>query len=351
MPVVHDTRTKKLTIHDIARMASVSAGTVSRVINDQPGVGEQTRARIKAIIEEQGYQASFFARNLLARRSFAVGLVFSTAPSELFSHPVYPQLMGGIGDALGAASYTLTLITVPADEREERVLREVADGRLDGVILPDIRSGDTIVDALRDLETPTVLIGHRDAHSDTAWVDCDHDHAIAELTRHLIAVGHTHIGLVNGPEEFSACALRAAGYRAALTDAGLTPRQEQPGSFSAEHGYRATLNLIDLPLAERPTAIVAASDVIAVGCIEAARSRGLRVPDDLAVTGFDDTMLARYSHPPLTTVSVPLTDMGHMAVHILFSIMQDKQARPRTMVLPGEVIVRPSSGVSRRLLQ
>src|SRR5258707_8049094 len=124
MPVVHDPRDKKVTIHDIARLASVSAGTVSRVINKQPGVGEKTRARIQQVIEENGFQASFFARNLLARRSFAVGLVFSTAPSELFSHPVYPQLMGGIGEALGAAGYTLTLVTVPAAEREHRVMHE-----------------------------------------------------------------------------------------------------------------------------------------------------------------------------------------------------------------------------------
>ncbi len=351
MPIMHDPKDKKTTIHDIARLASVSAGTVSRVINDQPGVGEKTRARIKAIIEENGFQASFFARNLLARRSFAVGLVFSTAPSELFSHPVYPQLMAGIGEALSAASYTLTLVTVPAAEREQRVMQEVMEGRLDGVILPDVRVGDTITDALRSQRIPVVLVGHRDAHPDAAWVDCDHDHAIAELTLQLLQSGHTRIALVNGPLEFGACTLRAAGFRTALLAAGLTPGPEIPGPFSAEHGYRAAQHLLDLSAAQRPTAIVAGSDLIAAGCIDAARARGLRIPDDLAITGFDDTMLARYSHPSLTTVRAPLEEMGRLAVETLFSIMQGAGPRPREIVLPSEVIIRESSGGPRRLLQ
>jgi DNA-binding LacI/PurR family transcriptional regulator len=182
-------------------------------------------------------------------------------------------------------------------------------------------------------------------------VDCDHDYSVAELTRHLIDSGHSRISLVNGPEEFSACALRAGGYRSALADAGLSPAPEINGPFSADHGYHAGLSLLDLPTRQRPTAVVAASDVIAVGCMEAARARGVRIPDELAITGFDDTLLARYSNPALTTVRVPLEDMGRMAVQILFSLMRGKRAHPRTMVLPSEVILRASSDRGRRLLQ
>jgi LacI family transcriptional regulator len=140
-------------------------------------------------------------------------------------------------------------------------------------------------------------------------------------------------------------------FRAPLLAADLAPGPEIPGPFSAEHGYRAAQHLLDLPAAQRPTAIVAGSDLIAAGCIDAARTRGLRIPDDLAVTGFDDTMLARYSHPSLTTVRAPLEDMGRLAVETLFSIMQGAGPRPREIVLPSEVIIRETSGGPRRLLQ
>src|SRR5207253_4743207 len=122
----------------------------------------------------------------------------------------------------------------------------------------------------------------------------DHDHAVQEITRLLIEAGHTRIALVNGPPDFYACRLRAEGYRSALDQAGLAPMppRTQDGPFSAEHGYRSTIEMLDAPVSARPTAIVAASDLIAAGCLDAANARGLRVPTDLAITGFDDSILA-----------------------------------------------------------
>src|SRR5258708_22915969 len=222
MPVTPNHHNKKLTIHDIAEMAHVSAGTVSRVLNNQPGVGAQTRANIQAIIQEQGYQASFFARNLLARQSFAIGLVFSGNASELFSHPIFPELLGAIGDALTSAGYTLTLITGVSPERNQRILREAAEGRIDGLILPDIHLGDTLVDDLLAQDTPTVVIGHREQHADVVWIDCDNDNPIFQLTRSLIQPGHQPLALVNGPSALSSRVLAAEGEHSALEASGYT---------------------------------------------------------------------------------------------------------------------------------
>src|SRR6266852_3993613 len=295
---------KKLTIHGIAEMAHVSAGTVSRVLNNQPGVGAQTRANIQAIIQEQGYRASFFARNLLARQSFAIGLVFSGKASELFAHPIFPELLGAIGDSLTNAGYTLTLITGVSPERNQRILREAAEGRIDGV----------------------------------------HDYSIFQLTRSLIGEGHRRIALVNGPTDLSACVLRSAGYHKALQEAGLSISStfERFGSFNAKHGYQSTLDLLRLPVGERPTAIVAGSDLIAVGCLEAAQTQGLHVPGDLAVTGFDDNILATFAHPPLTTVKMPLRDMGRTSVDILLQVIQGKRESSQPVILPCEIILRES---------
>ncbi|MHB8612336.1 MAG: LacI family DNA-binding transcriptional regulator [Candidatus Dormibacteraceae bacterium] len=347
------TKPKRLTIHDIARFAGVSAGTVSRVINGQPGVGDATRLRIQALVQEHSFRASFFAKNLPSGRSFAVGLVFASAASELFAHPIYPELIGAVGDALTELGYMLTLITVPAnEERCDRVVREMSLGRLDGVILPDVRANDDILNALLQHETPAVVIGHREAGGRIAWVDCDHDQATFEMTRLLLDAGHKRIAFVNGPSGFTACQLRIEGYRAALLEAGIppSPALEQEGPFTSKHGYDAARQLLAIGGADRPTAIAAASDLIAAGCMDAAKSLGLRVPADVAITGFDDNVLARFTEPPLTTVRMPLADMGKVAVQILMALINGDKDHPSSVVLPAEVVARESSGGPSRLL-
>jgi LacI family transcriptional regulator len=344
---------KRVTIHDIARIAGVSAGTVSRAINGQAGVGDATRARIMDLVREHGFQASFFAKNLPSGRSFAIGLVFGSAASELFAHPIYPELIGAVGDALTEYGYMLTLITVPGkEERLDRVVREISLRRLDGVILPDVRASDPILDALVTHDTPAVAVGHREAGGRIACVDCDHDQATYHTTRLLLDNGHRRIALVNGPSAFTACQLRAEGYHAALLEAGITPESslEREGTFTSKHGYESALQLLAIKDADRPTAIVAASDVIAAGCLDAAKSRGLRVPSDLAITGFDDNVLGRFTEPPLTTVKMPLADMGRTAVEILMGLIGGEKDTPQRVVLPTELVVRESSGGPSRLL-
>jgi LacI family transcriptional regulator len=344
MPVSSNHHNKKLTIHNIAEMAGVSAGTVSRVLNEQPGVGAETRAHIQEIIQQQGYRASFFARNLLARQSFAIGLVFSSTASELFAHPIYPELMGAIGDTLADEGYTLTLLTGSGERRNQRLLREAAEGRIDGVLLPDIRMGDEIVDALAAQETPTVVLGDREQRETIGWVDCDNDYAIMQLVEMLLEAGHTHIACINGPADFHACQLRMAGYHTAMRAAGLNvdANFEQYGAFSAEYGYQAAASLLQCASEKRPTAIVAGSDVIAAGCLEAAKALGVNVPEDLVLTGFDDNVLATFTHPALTTVKMPLKEMGRSAAHMLISFIKGEKENVRSLVLPCEIIVRES---------
>ncbi|GHO90465.1 LacI family transcriptional regulator [Reticulibacter mediterranei] len=346
MPVVSNHHNKKLTIHDIAELAGVSAGTVSRVLNNQPGVSVKTREHIQAIIQQQGYRASFFARSLLARQSFAIGLALSSTASELFAGPIVPELVGSIGDALASEGYTLTLITGSHEQRNQRLLREAAEGKIDGVLLPDIRIGDDIIDKLLEQEIPTVIIGHRDERKEVAWVDCEHDCSAAYLTRMLIKQGHRRIALVNGPEEFYACHLRLEGYRSALQEEGLDYNMDlvSVGPFKADYGYQTTQKLLALPRVEQPTAIVAGSDIIAAGCLGAVKAANMQVPADLAITGFDDNILSTFTHPPLTTVKMPLEQMGKVAVNMLISLIKGEKLEPTSLILPCSIIVRTSSG-------
>lgn len=316
------------------------------MINGRDGVGEATRERILRLIDEQGFRASFFAQNLAAQRSFAVGIVFPLLASELVVHPVFPELLGAVGDSLSASGYTLSLVTAPAADRNERILRLVAGGRLDGVILPDVRVGDDIVARLAELRTPTVVIGHRVEDDEAAWVDCDHDHAALELTSTLLEAGHERVALVNGPADLSACQLRREGYRRALAAAGVraSARLERSGPFSSQHGFAALSELFSLRQRERPTAVVAGSDLIAAGCLQAARAAGLRVPEEFALTGFDDQPLAAFLQPPLTTARMPIGEMGRAAAGLLQRLIEGENVRPRSLVLPTEIVVRESSG-------
>jgi LacI family transcriptional regulator len=337
-----------VTITDIARLAKVSPGTVSRVVNEQDGVGAGTRERILRLIAEHGYQASFFAQNLATGSAFALGIVFPILASELVIHPVFPELLGAVGDAAGEAGYSLSLLSVPAGTRDDRVLSEVSRGRIDGVLLPDVRRGDRLLDALVDRDFPAVVVGHRDER--VAWVDSDHDEAVFELTLQLLDAGHQRIALVNGPDELSACTLRRNGYTRALESRGIEcePELQANGPFSAESGFKALSPM--LQLAHRPSAVVAGSDLIAAGCIEAIRARQLRIPEDVALTGFDDQPLANHLNPSLTTVRVPISDMGRTAVQMLLQLVAGEALRPRTLVLPSEIVVRDSSGTGERVI-
>jgi LacI family transcriptional regulator len=339
-----------VTIHDIARLARVSPATVSKVLNNREGVGNETRARVRAVVEELDYRVSVVAQNLATRRSQAIGLVFPLLASELVMHPVLWQLIGAVGDVVSEQGYSLTLITVPALDRNQRVLGEVQAGRLDGIILPDVRAGDDIIERLAERDFPAVVVGSRDLVNGTAWVDCDHDQAVYELATLLLDEGHERVALMNGPEELSACALRRAGYQRALEAAGIGVREEllRTGPFDAEYGRTQLKELLDLPEGRRPTAIVAGSDLIAAGCLDAARDYGLQVPGDLALTGFDDQPLAAFLHPPLTTARMPITDMGRAAAEMLLRRIAGEEVRPASIVFPTEVVVRASSGSGGR---
>jgi DNA-binding LacI/PurR family transcriptional regulator len=162
----------------------------------------------------------------------------------------------------------------------------------------------------------------------------------------LLSKGHSRIAFINGPKELSVSDLREEGFRMALDESSvrLSPVLLRSGSFSAEDGYRHFSDLLTLPRKQRPTAIVAGSDLIAAGCIRAANELGVRIPDDVALTGYDDDPLARFTHPSLTTVRMPIAEMARAAARMLLATLNDTAPLPRPLVLPGQTIVRDSSG-------
>ena len=339
-------RPAKLTIHTIAKMANVSPGTVSRVLSGKPGVGDETRARIQALIETLNYQPNVSAQRLGSRRSWSIGLVFTQSASRATAQPIFPEMMGAMSDFLAGENYTLTLFS-QASHSTQTILQALFQGKVDGLILPDVRIGDETVSQLLVEGFPFVVIGQRYTNPKISWVDTDHDRTTARLTDLLIAKGHRRIAFINGSEEFSASSLRLRGFQTAMDQAGLPvpPQFLRQGEFSAQTGFQSTADLLEFPGERRPTAIVAASDLIAAGCLQAAVQRELCAPDDLAITGYDDNPIAQYTQPPLTTARAPIQEMGIAAARFILGLVNgSKGETAQQLILPSQLILRGSSG-------
>ena len=335
-------RAGKPTIHDIAALAGVSAGTVSRAMNGKKGVGAEVRERIQRIIAEQGFRADASARNLSTGRSRCVAIVFPLHASEVVVHPVYPALLGALGDAAEDAGYDVMLLTVSAPDHADRLLDRFRDRRLDGVVLPAAGPRDPLLRKLADVGAPTVLIGHRTKSPDVAWVDCTHDLAARDLTRAMLVGGRRRLTLINGPKRVSACRLRSAGFWKAIREAGSSVEADEVEcEFDAHAGTVRAKEV--LSRADRPDAVLCGADIIAAGCLEAARSFGLAVPGDLAGSGFDDRSLATHTTPPLTTVRMPLREIGVEAARLLFALIDGDEPRQRHIILPTEIVAREST--------
>jgi LacI family transcriptional regulator len=336
-------RAGKPTIHDIAALAGVSAGTVSRAMNGKKGVGTEARERIQRIIAEQGFRADASARNLSTGRSRCVAIVFPLHASEVVVHPVYPALLGALGDAAEEAGYDVMLLTVSEPDHADRLLDRFRDRRLDGVVLPAAGARDPLLRKLTDVGAPTVLIGHRARSAEVAWVDCTHDLAARDLTRAMLAGGRRRLALLNGPKRVSACRLRSAGFWKAVHEAGsaVESADEVECEFDAHAGNVRAKEL--LSRTERPDAVLCGADIIAAGCLEAARAHGLAVPGDLAVSGFDDRSLATHTTPALTTVRMPLREIGVEAARLLFALIDGDEPRQRHIILPTEIVAREST--------
>ena len=336
---------RKVTIHDIARQAGVSVATVSRVINQQPGVGAETRARLEKLFAELGYSVNVQAQQLSTGRSKLIGVVFPVEISRIVLHPVYLPLLGAVGDAAAERGHAVLLAT--SSGHLDQTIDVLHRHGVDGVILPAAGPDDPLLGALADLKAHTVLIGHRSDEPQLRWVDSDHDVAAYRLTRHLIENGRRRLVHLGGPGDVSAAVLRAKGFVQAIEEAGAAvsfASVEQISFNSALAAARARSILTDP--AGPPDAIVCGSDLIASGVLLAARELGISVPGALAVTGFDDLELAAHTSPPLTSVRMPLKQLGTAAVSMLLDYPNG--VSPRSVLFDTEILYRESTEASSR---
>ena len=328
---------------DVARAAGVSPMTVSRVINRQPSVQPQTRARVEEAIAMLGYVPNAAARSLAGRRPCNIGLLHSNPSAAYLSEFL-------VGSLAGAATADAQIVVVRwnGDEDPAAVARDFVSKRIDAVLLPPPLCDDTaLMAALAAAGLPLAQIATgRPSPEALAVTICDEDAAHAMTTR-LITQGHRRIGFIVGNPNQTASALRLSGYRRALSEAGIAVDEALvvPGDFTYRSGLDAAESL--LALAERPTAIFASNDDMAAAVVAAAHRHHLDVPADLSVCGFDDSTMATTIFPELTTIRQPIAEMARRATLLLADAVREKPAgadRPAQVQLAYELVGRQSDG-------
>jgi DNA-binding LacI/PurR family transcriptional regulator len=311
------TRPASPTLDEVAVLAGVSRATVSRVINDSPRVSPEAREAVQAAVAELRYVPNRMARSLVTRRTDTIALVLNEPNTQVFSDPFFASIVRGLSAALADTDLNLVLLTARDEREQEKVGRYARQGHVDGVILMSVHSEDPLPDILAVAGVPLVLCGRPFDDREVAYVDADNRGGAVVATEHLLGTGRRRIATVTGPLDMIAGVDRHAGYRQALIAAGIEPHPDlvAEGDFTEAGGQRAMEEL----LARVPDldGVFVASDPMAVGALRALRAAWRRVPEDVAVVGFDDAAVAETTDPPLTTVAQPLADMTPLLTELL----------------------------------
>lgn len=331
----------RVTILDVAAEAQVSIASVSAALNDRPGVSRETRARILAVAERLGWVPSLRGRSLSGKRAYAVGLVLERATTVLESDPFFAAFIAGVESVLERRGYALVLQMAGTHKAATERYRQMAlDHRVDGVFLTDMAATDPRVPLLRDLGLPAVAV-NSDPGCELPSVRQDHLPGLRALVEQVVALGHTDIGHLAGRRGLIHTRQRLAVWRSVLAQAGLRPGPVVHGDFSTESGSRAAPRLLAGP--DRPTAVVCASDLMAVGLVSGAAALGVDVPGDLSVTGFDGIEIGGFVRPALTTVATAPRRLGAAAAEVLLALLdgdrvEDVEIEATTPVLRGSLV-------------
>ncbi len=330
-----------MTIKDVARVAGVSHGTVSKALNDSPEVSEETRARVAAVAAGLGYRPNAIARSLKARRTRTLGVITNDSDGVFTT-----AMVRGVAELASEHGFGVFVCnSYHRPEKERQHLELLLDKQVDGIILTGYKVDERGAPAAPTGATPVVYLYEYTTGGDSPCILPDDEAGAGLATHHLLALGRRRLGFINGPPSYEATHVRLAGYRRALEEGGISfddklvrvcPDWNQDSAFSLVQEVIAR----DDP----PDGLVCASDDLAAGAILGLREQGLRVPEDVSVVGFDDRPFAAHLPIPLTTVALPLYDMGVQAAAKLFAALGGEQLHHEIVRVPCRLIVRRSCG-------
>jgi LacI family transcriptional regulator len=338
---------KRLTLEEIAELTGVSRATVSRVVNGHPNVSAKVRERVQQVINQTGYEPNHAARSLASNRSNMIGLFIPlVGQSELFADPYYGKLISGISHKCNELNYILSLFVFDTrDNVPTKFARIVNTGFLDGFVITASTLNNPYTEMLNSRNIPFVMVGRPADAKHVSYIDTDNVGGAHTAVSHLIRTGHQRIGMIV-PELATAVGQdRLRGYKTALQLRQLLIDESLivEGDFTFSGGFNAMQQL----LPHQPDAVFGGSDLMALGALQAIQDAGLRIPDDIAVIGFDDFPAAKTSSPPLTTVRQPVEQSGSFAVEMLIDNINSQNEQAHHTILPVELMIRGSCGALR----
>jgi len=330
------------TIDEVARHAGVGRGTASRVVNGSPHVSAAARTAVEDAVEALGYVPNRAARSLVTRRTDVIALVVSEPGHRVFGEPYFGAIVRGVGQRLNESPFQLMITMVGAERDRMRVASYLTEHHVDGVLLLSLHAGDGLVATLDGRGLPTVCGGAVVGTDPAVLVDADNRAGGAAAVGHLLSLGRRRVALLTGPQDMSSGRDRLTGALEAVRAAGLDsePLVVAFGDYSEDSGVHAMREV--LAAGHLPDAVFAASDLMAVGALRVLREAGLRVPDDVALVGFDDSSVCRLTDPALTSVHQPVEEMGRVMADLLIARISGEAVAAQT-VLPTRLVVRGSA--------
>ena len=331
-------------IKDIAKLAGVSHTTVSRVINNSSSVRTATRRKVMRFIEEGGYTPNLAAKGLISGKTYTIGLLVMYDINQFPSDYLLPSLLEGMTPLLNQNGYSLTLLFDNSEGQKNSIaVSSINKNRMDALLMLTIENSGELCEKAMQIDLPKIFLNMKPENAKSNFVIADEYGGAFKAVEHLINEGHTKIGFIGGTPNVTSSIDRKCGYIVALERNGIeySPQYESIGFFNIKTGYEAMNELLDRNLGM--TAVFSANDLMALGAIKAIKERGMNVPDDIAIVGFDNQEFAEYVEPSLTTVKKPRTLMGRLAAEKIIDIINGVEINPEGIVLPTELIIRESS--------
>lgn len=327
------------TLIEVAKLAGVSIGTVSRVINNAPHVSRKARHVVERAIEELGYVPNLAARSLASQRSGAVVLAISSDDPALFANLFFAQVISGVNAVIEESDLELMLVLAASERGRGRLAKILQSRAAAGVMLLALRENDPLSKIAEESGVPVVHGGRSLGATPEWYVDADNRGGARQAVEYLISTGRSRIATITGPQDMHAGVARYVGYREAVALAGLSDRRVVHSDFTEQGGRAAMAQLLE----EHPDldAVMVASDIMAAGALVLLKERGIDVPEEVAVVGFNDIVSAQYTQPALTTIRQPIEALGREMTRMLLALMRDE--RPTSLILPTELVIRDSA--------
>jgi LacI family transcriptional regulator len=335
---------EKLTIDQIAEMAFVSRSVVSRVLNNHSNVSAEARARVMQVVNQYNYTPNRAARSLVTNRSFEISVLVPRKDNELLANGFWSLLLAGITETCNSRGYLVSLSMISDRMEAEIRNRILSRSNFDGFIVVGDQVASLATPAIRERNSPAVMIGCRRLDSEVSHIDAGNVSGAERAVEHLIGLGHRRIAVITGTMNSHEARDRMAGYLQALRRHGIAaPRELQAeGDYSEQSGYEAMKRL--LALKRRPTGVFCMCDALALGAILAVHDAGLTVPGDVSVVGYDDLPFARFTIPPLTTIHQPIFALGGLAARTVIQEIECGRMGPSSELLGARLVVRGTTG-------